>query len=259
VSRGRTYRTQAVVLRRTDFGEADRVLTLFTVVEGKVRAVAKGVRRTVSRSSGHLELFAQSDLMLARGRELDVVAQAETVRSFRALREDLLCTSYAYELAEVVDALAEDRQPNEALFEALVQALTALDEGAEPRLLLSHFILLALDVTGFRPQLGECVVCREPLKPEINLFDSALGGAVCPRCAPDVPTGRAVPVNVMKVLRLLQRTATVGQLGVSIPADVTRDVERLLREHLEGVAERQMRAAAFVARVREATGPYQPA
>jgi DNA repair protein RecO (recombination protein O) len=257
MSRVRTYRTQSVVLRRIDFGEADRILTLFTQTEGKVKAIAKGVRRIASRSSGHLELFAHSDVLFAQGRDLDVVTQAETIRSFRALREDLLGTAHAYYLAELVDALTEERQPNPRLFTTLVQALAALDDGFDPRLVVSHFILSALDATGFRPQVTECVLCRAPLRPEMNGFDRALGGAVCPRCSPAAVGARPIAVNVLKLLRLLQRTERVVDLGVRVPLDVSREAERLLREYAEGILEHQLRAPAFVARVREVTAAYQ--
>ncbi len=258
MSRSRTYRSEALVLRRTDFGEADRVLTLFTLAEGKLRAVAKGVRRTVSRSGGHLELFVHSDLLLSRGRELDMVAQAEMIHSFRAVREDLLRTSYAYYLAELVDGLSEERQPNPALFRTIVEALTALETAQDVRLVTTHFILAALDQSGFRPQVEMCVACNVPLKPEINGFDCTLGGALCPRCVPAAPHGRPIAVNVLKLLRLLQRSDTVGAVAVHVPGAISRDAERLLRDYAEGILEHQLRAPAFVARVREATSLYQP-
>ncbi|MBI4630353.1 MAG: DNA repair protein RecO [Chloroflexi bacterium] len=89
-SRERTFRTEAIVLRRKDFGEADRILTLFTPELGKIRAVAKGIRKPASRKAGHLELYTRSRLLVAKGRDMDIVTQAETVESYRPLREDLL-------------------------------------------------------------------------------------------------------------------------------------------------------------------------
>jgi DNA repair protein RecO (recombination protein O) len=257
MSRARTYRTQAVVLRRMDFGEADRLLTLYSQAEGKLRAIAKGIRKTMSRRSGHLELFTQSDLLLTRGRDLDLVTQAETVKSFRGVREDLLRTSYAYQLAELIDGLTEDRQPNPALFDALVQALSALESHSDPRVVVAHFLLAVLDASGFRPQLTECVSCRQPIQPELNVFDRELGGIVCPRCAPAAPRASTVAVNVLKLLRLLQRSTPVGSVTLDIPAQVGREAERLLREYAEGILERQLRSPSFVARVREATSTYQ--
>ena len=125
MSRQRLYRTQAVILKRMDLGEADRIVTLFSRDEGKVRAVAKGVRRTTSRSAGHLEPFTLSDVLLAVGRDLDVVSQADTLDAFREIREDLDLTTHAYYLAEVVDLLTEDRSENRAVFDILVEGLCA--------------------------------------------------------------------------------------------------------------------------------------
>ena len=101
-----------------DLGEADRIVTLYSRDDGKVRAVAKGVRRTTSRSAGHLEPFTLSDVLLAVGRELDVISQADTLDAFRAVREDLVLTTHAYYLAEMVDLLTEDRMENRAVFDA---------------------------------------------------------------------------------------------------------------------------------------------
>ena len=103
MSRERLYRCHAVVLKRRDYGEADRILTLYTREQGKVSAIAKGVRRIASRKSGHVELFTQARLLLAKGRNLDVLSQAETIEPYAALREDLVRTTYAYHVAELLD------------------------------------------------------------------------------------------------------------------------------------------------------------
>src|SRR5438128_8951920 len=124
--RQRLYRTPAIVLKRMDLGEADRIVTLYTRELGKLRAVAKGVRRTTSRSAGHLEPFTVTDVLCAVGRELDVISQAETLETFRTLRENLELTTHAYYLAEVVDMLTEDRMENQAVFELLIDGFREL-------------------------------------------------------------------------------------------------------------------------------------
>src|SRR5438105_7819952 len=116
-----------------DLGEADRIVTLYTRDAGKVRAVAKGVRRAVSRSAGHLEPFTLSDVLFAVGRELDVISQADTLEAFRGVREDLDLTTHAYYLAEVVDLLTEDRMENRAVFDALVGGLRDLGDTPDSR------------------------------------------------------------------------------------------------------------------------------
>ena len=153
MTRGHLYRTPAVILKRTDLGEADRIVTFFSRDVGKIRAVAKGVRRTTSRSAGHLEPFTLSDVLFAVGRELDVISQADTVEAFREVREDVELTTHAYYLAEVVDLLTEDRLENREVFDTLVEGLRSLRSTSEPKLVLIVFHLKLLEALGYRPEL----------------------------------------------------------------------------------------------------------
>ena len=130
--RERVYRTEAIVLRRTDFGEADRLLTVFTPGRGKLRLVAKGARKPSSRKSGHVELFSHGQFMVAVGRELDIVTQAETLEPYLALRENLLRTTYGYYIAELADGFAAERDENYPLF-ALIQEAFGWLCAADPR------------------------------------------------------------------------------------------------------------------------------
>ncbi len=156
--RVRVYTTEAIVLKRQNLGEADRIVTLYTPDEGKLRAVAKGVRRPASRLAGHLELFSLSLVQLARGRELDVLTQAETRAAFRNVREDLARTSQAYYALELVDRFTPDRLEHGAVFHLLRELLETLDGPAPSPLALHHFTLHALAALGYRPQLAQCVL-----------------------------------------------------------------------------------------------------
>jgi DNA repair protein RecO (recombination protein O) len=133
VHRERVYRTEAIVLRRIDFGEADRLLTVFTPERGKLKLIAKGARKPSSRKSGHVELFSRGQFLVAVGRELDILTQAETVEPFLLLRKDLLRTTYAYYVAELADAFTAERDENQPLYDLLKDALGWLcipDEGS---------------------------------------------------------------------------------------------------------------------------------
>ena len=122
------YSTEAITLRRTDFGEADRILTLFTPTYGKVRAIAKGARRTTSRLAGHLEPFTRTQLLLASGRDLDIVTQAEGRERLDALRDDVWHATAAWYLAELVDRFLEDADPHPRLYGLFVKTLRQLNE-----------------------------------------------------------------------------------------------------------------------------------
>lgn len=249
MARPHVYRAEAIVLRRTDYGEADRILTLFTRREGKVRAIAKGVRRTVSRLAGHLEPFVHADLLLARGRELDIVTQAETLHGFRRVREDLERSSRAYLLAEVADAFIEERLENQAAFDAVLDGLAGLDSPAEPRTVVAHALLQLLGAVGYRPELTRCLRCREEMQPERNFFAVGQGGVLCPGCGAPDATARPIDVATLKALRHLQRSAAPSAYQVRLPEPAVREVERLLREYTEHILERQLRTPDFIARL----------
>jgi DNA repair protein RecO (recombination protein O) len=156
-ARERLYRTEAIVLRRQDFGEADRLLTLYTPGLGKTRVLAKGVRKPTSRKAGHVELFTHSRLLIAKGRNLDIVTQADTIDSFLPLRAELARASCGYYVAELVDKFTEEREENGRLFDLLVRALAWLGEAEDTDLVLRYFELHLLDYVGYRPQLFQCV------------------------------------------------------------------------------------------------------
>ncbi len=248
--RARVYRTPAVVLKRMDLGEADRILTLYTRDFGKVRAVARGVRRGTSRSAGHLEPFTLTDVLFAVGRELDVISQADTLEAFRHIREDLVLTSQAYYLTEVVDLLTAEREDNRAVFDILVDSLHSLSRDGNMRLAQIAFHLRMLEALGYRPELRECVGCHAEIEPERNQFSALQGGALCPDCGPRESTARPIGVPALKLLRFVQQTA--GKRGlVNVPAHVSREAEALLRDYAEHIVERRLRTPALIARISE--------
>lgn len=171
------YREEAVVLRTHKLGEADRIIVLLTGGRGKVRAVAKGVRKTKSRFGGRLEPPGHVSLLLYEGRNLDVINQAETVDPYRAVREDLDRMTDAMALVEAVDQVAQEGEPNPALFKMLTGALRALaDAPSRPPLLVGAFYWKLLALEGVTPVLDRCVQCGAG---EVVSFDPAEGGVLC--------------------------------------------------------------------------------
>ena len=126
--RQRLYRLSAIVLRRRDMGEADRLLTVFARDQGKLTLLAKGVRRQASRKAGHIEPFTYTELLVAKGESLDLVTQAETIEPHRHVREDLWRSSWAYYVVELADAFTQEDDPNDLLFDLLLETLGRLDQ-----------------------------------------------------------------------------------------------------------------------------------
>ena len=253
-SRERVYRTVAIILRRADFGEADRLLTVFTPERGKLRLLAKGARKPSSRKSGHVELFSQGQFLVAVGRELDIVTQAETVEPFLPLREDLARTTYAYYLAELVDAFTAERDENRPLFNLLVDALGWLCVDSDLALVARYYELHFLGLVGYQPQLFVCGGCKEPLRPEVNYLSAADGSVFCGRCSAERTGLLALSVNALKVLRFLQtrewETCRLLNLSAASHAEVEEAMNRYITYHLE----RKIHSVEFIHRLRRQMG-----
>lgn len=244
-------RTEAVVLRRHDLGEADRIVTLYSAHVGKLRAVAKGVRRPTSKLGGHLELFTRSQVLLARGRNLDIITQAETVSAFLGLREDLWRAGHAYYVAELLDRLTEEHSENHALYQLLVATLDRVARARRPDQAVRLFEMRALELLGFRPELRRCVVCRGPLEAEQLAFSPSDGGLICRSCQLSRPTARCLSPNAVKVLRLYQEDAWEMVSRLRLADDLGSELEQVLREQIQFAADVQLKSAAFVSSLRQ--------
>src|SRR5688572_8344798 len=181
--RPRVYKTQAIVLRQRKLGEADKIVTLYCSHRGKVDAVAKGVRRTKSRLAGHLEPLTLGSYLLAEGRELDIVTQAETVEGFPALRADLERVSRGLYCAELVERLTPDRSEGAPVFRLLSDTLHLLSSENSIDVAVRCFEMRLLDELGYRPMLEVCAICDKRLEPVTNFWSPATGGVICPDCA----------------------------------------------------------------------------
>ena len=250
MSRERLYRTEAIILKRSDFGEADRLLTFFTPYRGKLRAIAKGARKPQSRKSGHLELFSHTRLLLAQGRNLDIVTQAETVEPFLPLREDLLRTSYAYYAAELVDSFTGDEDENRPLFDLLLAAFHWFSHARDMALIARFFELRLLALLGYQPQLFQCVNCQTQIEPVINFFHPGEGGVLCPRCGEGRSETSPLSLNALKVLRFLQTHDYDTVRMLRIRSSLHVELESVMLRYLTYILERNLKSVDFLHRLR---------
>lgn len=240
------------MLKHTPIGEADRILTLFTPDTGKVRAVARGVRRIRSRLGGHLELLNRVSVSLTEGRSLDVVTGAEAVQTHRGLRENLDRLSKGLYVAELVDAFSAEHAPNFPVYRLLLTSLDRLERDDTPERVLRHFELHLLEHSGFRPELHQCVDCHTVLEPGDHVFSSAKGGSLCPGCRRGGEDALLpLPLNAMKVLRFIQREGYAGVAGLKVAQPVWAHIERVLGSYLRYVLERELKTVDFMRLVGE--------
>jgi DNA repair protein RecO (recombination protein O) len=245
-SRERLYRTEGIVLRRHDFGEADRLLTIFTPWLGKIRVLAKGVRKPTSRKAGHVELFTHSRLMIAKGRSLDIVTQAETINSFLPVKGELARTSCAYYVAELVDRFTAEGEENRRLFDLLLNALSWLGEADDTDLVLRYFELHLLDRVGYRPQLSGCVRCDRPLEADAGLFSPADGGVLCMRCGQGQRGCRDASAQVLSTLLYLQSRDYNGCSRLRVEQGTHLELESIMRRYITYLLERGLKSADFM-------------
>ncbi len=225
----RSLKTEAIVLRHSEMGEADRLLTMYSREAGIIRAIAKGVRRIHSKKAGHLEPFTRVSLLMARSHELWIVTQAVALDLFLPLHEDLILTSEAAYVLELVDRFSYEESENRSLYQLLVETLERLSRG-DPVFTAVHFFELhLLDGVGFRPQLFNCVRCKEEISPQDQYFSAVMGGAVCPKCGSLVPDARPITMEALKYLRNFQRTPYTRLLQAVPSTLVEREVETILQ------------------------------
>ena len=258
MSKPRTHQTEAIIIKKTKLGEADRILTLYTPHLGKIQAVAKGVRRPRSKLAGHLELLTYSLVSLARGRNLDVITGSQTINSFLPLKSDLWLTSCALYVIELVNQFTPDHVENYPLFQLLLETMEHLCQAGNKELTLRLFELHLLNEVGYRPQLQQCVSCQRPLEPTANSFCPGSGGMLCPNCSPNEPFSYPLSVNAQKVLRLLQNSDYDTASRLKIDAELSRELEKAMSDYLTYFLEREVKSAAWLDTLREETKKPAP-
>ena len=239
------YRDEGVVLRTIKLGEADRIVTIFTLGHGKVRAVAKGVRKTTSKFGARLEPTTRIALQCYRGRELDVVTQAESLETYRILRERYTLFTHAIPMLEAVDQVAQEHEPNPALYRMLSGALRALAERRNPVVTPAFFWKL-LSLEGIHPMLDGCARCgREEGDGDARLvaFDLDEGGTLCRACARG--GGRPLSSPALELLRRMLGGGLNSVLAQS-PGPETHEVEQLGIRAVEHHVERRLRSTALL-------------
>ncbi len=252
----RSFRVEAVVLRHVDWGEADRLLTLYTLERGKLRAVARGARRIKSRKAGHLEPFTHVLLQLASGRDLPIVTQAETVDAYLPLREDLLKMALASYVVELLDRFTYEEEGDvpPGLFYLLTETLQRIVAGHASWTAVRYYEVRMLDFLGFRPHLFECARCGQEIRPVPQYFSFSQGGVLCPSCGAQEKMALPVSVEALKYLRHFQRS-TYAQAARANPIPAVREeIEGIMHRYLTFLLERDLNSPAFIHRLQSSAG-----
>ncbi len=247
-------KVEAIVIAHTEYAEADRFVRMFTLENGKLNTLARGVRKIQSRKAAHLEPFTHSALVLARGQTFWIITQAETIDSFTAIHDDLKKTADALYILELVDKVSLENQPEPGVFRLLLETLKRIDACVDTFNALRYFEMRFLDAAGFRPELIHCVACKKEIQPEDQYFSPLQGGILCPQCGP--LDGKAVfaAKDTLRYLRHFQRSHYRELETVEVPAKVRVEMQRIMNLYMLAVMEGQLKTPAFIRQIRDQAG-----
>jgi len=242
----RSYQTQAIIIKQTKLGEADKILTIYTPEFGKLKAVAKGTCRPGSKFGGNVEPLTHSLMMLARGRNLDIVTQSQTIDGFLTLKSDLWYMACGFYLLELVDSFTVENSENPLLFDLLLDTLHRLCRADSSEIVLRYFELHFLHYLGYRPQLHQCVICDSPLQPVVNFFSSSQGGILCPHCSEKEPESRPLSVDALKILRLWQDCDYATTKRVRVKAELSSQLKQVVQGYIKYLLQREIKSLAWL-------------
>ena len=246
----RSFRTSAIILKRRDFGEADRMLTVITPRHGKLDVLAKGARKINSHKTGHVELFTRAEMLIHTGRDFGLVVQSEMTGPHVAF-ENLTRGAYAAYTAELLDRFSESGEEDMSMqFTLMDESLTRIADDSDPRLAVRYFEIRLLDLVGFRPELNVCVVGREAIEPVDQFFSHVQGGVICPQHAGRASAAQAIPMMTLKLLRYMQRSSYAQVKALDVTTGLHDDAERILLGYITYVLERRLQSPDFIRRVR---------
>ena len=251
----KTYRCEAVTLKKTPLGEADLIVTLYSRDHGKLRAVAKGARRSTSKLVGHLEPLTLLQLSLAQTRSLDIITQAEIVENFTPLKGDLNAISRSLYLAELVDGFGSEANPNLALYHLALETLDAIGRSPDSEWPLRYFELHLLEVSGLMPELYHCVECRRQFTPGQHRFSPDLGGALCLDCTPGDAQIRPLSLRALKVLRMLGRSRLVEIPSLHLDGVLAQELRTVLATTVQYWLDKEIRSNSFLEDLRRSAAP----
>jgi len=267
VSTSRNYQTKGIILKQTKLGEFDKIVTIYTPEFGKLKAVAKGACRPKSKLGGNVEPLTYSLMLLAKGRNLDIITQSQTINGFLALKSDLwriACGSY---ILELIDSFTVEGGDNRPLFDLLLDILNQLGEPDSNETILRYFELHLLHHLGYRPQLRGCVSCNSPLKPVVNFFSPGKGGLLCPHCnsaerhdyeqIERIPLKPSLPFSVgaLKVLRLWQSCDYATARRVKIKPELSSELARVLHEYIRYILQRELKSLTWLQQLKTELPP----
>jgi len=250
----RIRKVEAIVISHKEFGEADRLVKIYSRENGKLNTIAKGVRKIHSRKAPHLEPFTHTSLILARGQTFWIITQADTICAFPSIRENLTKMAEASYILELLDIIATEGQSEPSLFRLVIDTLKRINDYKETFNIIRYFEFRFLDFAGFRPELSNCVACKKMIEPEDQYFSPIQGGILCPQCGAFEKGALPVSMDVLRYMRHFQRSNFKDIGNIEIPEKIRNEMQRLLSVYLSTLIERKLNTPTFIRQIKVQAG-----
>ncbi|MBM7691798.1 DNA repair protein RecO (recombination protein O) [Peribacillus deserti] len=235
---------EGIVIRRSNYGENNKIITLYTREWGKIAVMARGASKPSSRFSSVTQLFNYGSYLVQSSKGMGGLQQGETFSSMRSIREDIISTAYASYIVELLDKSVEDRKPNPYLFELLYQSLNYINEGYDSEIIKFIFEMKMLDVLGLHPSLNQCASCGSA---EGNFsFSIREGGFICHRCIEKDPYHLKISPAAVKLLRVFYYF-DLSRLGsISVKPETKKELEHVIHTYYEEYSGLQLKSKKFL-------------
>lgn len=235
---------EGIVIRSTDYGESNKVITLYTRELGKIGVMARGAKKPNSRLSAITQLFTHGYFLVQKGAGLGSLQQGEMISSMRSIREDIFLTAYSSYIVELTDKSTEDLKTNPYLFELLLQTLHYLNEGYDQDVLMNIFELKILNVLGLHPLLNQCSVCGET--DGHFSFSIREGGLICHRCIHKDPYHFKLSIAAVKLLRLFYYF-DLSRLGsISVKDETKAELKKVISAYYDEYSGLHLKTKKFL-------------
>jgi len=245
----RIQKVEAVIISHRNYGEADRILRVFTPELGKTTILAKGVRKSSSRKSPHIEPFTHSALVLAKGQNFWILTQADTIETYSHISSDLYRTGLAAYILELADRLTVDDLPDSSIFHLILGSIKQIDQSDDPFVPATYFELQLLQVTGFKPELFHCVNCGREIIQQDQYFSVSQGGVICPLCNQFQQDLLPASQAVLKYLRYLQRSSFPKIQTLKLSPPIKNEMRKILDPYVASITERKLNSPQFIKQI----------
>ena len=243
-----SIKTSGIIIKRSNFGEADRILIILTDRLGKIKAMAKGVRKIKSKMAGSLEPYMLVDLQLHEGKTFYIVTGASIIEEYKNIHSQIKKTAQAYFVGELIDKFLEESHKNETIFEISKQIFSAI-ENDEKDLVISAYQLKIVEAAGFKPELYNCLHCKDKLSRGNNFWDHIEGGVICRICQQKFHHGDKVSDEAIKALRFIEQNSFQNIGKLKLDQKTENEVDKILLEYIKNILERDIKSRKFLNQV----------